>query len=889
MEKRKECLLEQLNSLSEEKQNILRNQKVELSALEDSLFRATTFLDHSSLSQNPAAFLSLVPTISKQFEALDNIVCDNEPDMSSTISFFIKDKGKEFETMAKTLGDVLVLEVSPNKSEISVSRTIKKNENNTFEVTLRDCSGILVNDNVFMCAILKDSEGKRAKINFITSGEGIFSADCTIKRQGVYDVQILLNGQQFKDIVTIECVDNESDSYDSSMENEEGGYELFCNGDEYPDSNEDCGSSDVYLECEEAENGSDVVDNEELELDSIIVTGFATNTTEDEIKRCFSNKQASGTDAVSDVKMNKDDGFCIVTLSNPDDLQNICRRKHEINGQKLMVEIYDKSELKIPAPVRIKNLERHKLQFLQTSVVSREVLDKRMQLIDATIDWSSNEYDDQSLEIKCNLTPKTDGYKKKASLWKRCVEREVAKFFETLHVAEQKIKPDEWDVLEESVLKIPILDDRRVVIQGDKTKLFFIIVGYKVPFMEVTNKVLLLTSDVTVQERLETFEISLLTNGKVLEEINNNFKGIKIIPNGTKGVIEFAGTAGIVAKAKEKMASVLQNVVSVPVVGFSKEKIKFLQTPTVHTELETFLKEQKILGAWKVGGDNTLVVYSLSETVAKTAADVVKESVVEVDMNSQSDLKQWNEEVEDMKKKKGGQVQVKTDNNKVIIFAIPKSNAKAIEEHVKIFQKYPDKKVRGTTHFTTQTGQTITTIVGDITDLDNDVIVCSSSTTLNLSIGVGGDLVKKGGIDIQQECNQYLNTKPNKALDQDEVFCSKAGKLRCKMVAHVGGKSWENNPEKAKASLLNVVKSSLTQTDGKKFASIAIPALFTGSNKYPVKEVTEWIVEAIHLFLGANGKRTSIQNIYLCDILKDRADSFAMALKKYYSLTYERE
>ena len=131
---------------------------------------------------------------------------------------------------------------------------------------------------------------------------------------------------------------------------------------------------------------------------------------------------------------------------------------------------------------------------------------------------------------------------------------------------------------------------------------------------------------------------------------------------------------------------------------------------------------------------------------ARHTASVVE---VQIPINVQSDLKQWKQEVEDIKKKKGGHVHVRTDSNKVVIFAIPKTNAKAIQEHVKIFHKYPDQKIRGTLHFSTKTGQTITTILGDITDLDNDVIVCSSSRTLSLSVGVGHDLVAKGKVLLQ--------------------------------------------------------------------------------------------------------------------------------------------
>jgi hypothetical protein len=63
----------------------------------------------------------------------------------------------------------------------------------------------------------------------------------------------------------------------------------------------------------------------------------------------------------------------------------------------------------------------------------------------------------------------------------------------------------------------------------------------------------------------------------------------------------------------------------------------------------------------------------LQEPAAKRAAHVVQASLVEVQIpiNVQSDLKQWKQEVEDIKKKKGGHIHVRTDSNKVVIFAIP--------------------------------------------------------------------------------------------------------------------------------------------------------------------------------------------------------------------------
>jgi hypothetical protein len=54
------------------------------------------------------------------------------------------------------------------------------------------------------------------------------------------------------------------------------------------------------------------------------------------------------------------------------------------------------------------------------------------------------------------------------------------------------------------------------------------------------SKVFVLTADVKIQERLENYEIHLLTNGKVLDDINKIYKGIKIVPNGSNSVIEFS-------------------------------------------------------------------------------------------------------------------------------------------------------------------------------------------------------------------------------------------------------------------------------------------------------------------------------------------------------------
>ena len=148
-----------------------------------------------------------------------------------------------------------------------------------------------------------------------------------------------------------------------------------------------------------------------------------------------------------------------------------------------------------------------------------------------------------------------------------------------------------------------------------------------------------------------------------------------------------------------------------------------------------------------------------------------------------------------------------------------------------------------------------------------------------------------GGKEVQEECQHYLETKPQKQLDVGELFYSSSGTLKFKMVAHIPGKKWKDKheiSEKEKNLSMKMVTTALVECGKKKYESVAIPALCSGNNEFPVKISTRWIVEAINEFLKTNGKQTSIRNIYLCDINRDAVDAFVKNLKKYFALVYNR-
>ncbi|CAG2243958.1 unnamed protein product [Mytilus edulis] len=164
----------------------------------------------------------------------------------------------------------------------------------------------------------------------------------------------------------------------------------------------------------------------------------------------------------------------------------------------------------------------------------------------------------------------------------------------------------------------------------------------------------------------------------------------------------------------------------------------------------------------------------------------------------------------------------------------------------------PRKTYTETAMCTTPSGQTIITVVGDITELDVDVIVNAANKDLQHVGGLAKVIVDKGGKSIQKECDDYVSAKNrNKKMYEGEIFCSSPGKLNCKMISHAVGPVWQG-------------------------------ALCAGVFGYPVKKATKVIIESIRDYIRANGSDTAIQRIYVCDVKEDTVADFIFALERFY-------
>ena len=128
-------------------------------------------------------------------------------------------------------------------------------------------------------------------------------------------------------------------------------------------------------------------------------------------------------------------------------------------------------------------------------------------------------------------------------------------------------------------------------------------------------------------------------------------------------------------------------------------------------------------------------------------------------------------------------------------------------------------------------------IQGDITDCTTEAIVNAANTDLWLGSGVAGAILKKGGEEIQKEC-QRLGP-----IERGEAAVSGAGKLKTRYVIHAASMSFDEETDEA--SLYDAVKNSLLRASELNIKSIAFPAIGTGVSGFDTRACAEIMLSEI--------------------------------------------
>jgi O-acetyl-ADP-ribose deacetylase (regulator of RNase III) len=115
---------------------------------------------------------------------------------------------------------------------------------------------------------------------------------------------------------------------------------------------------------------------------------------------------------------------------------------------------------------------------------------------------------------------------------------------------------------------------------------------------------------------------------------------------------------------------------------------------------------------------------------------------------------------------------------------------------------------------------------GNIIDEPVDVLICSANVSLNLSGGVGADLLGRYGTKMQKDLHQIIASRTPHAARQGEVFAYSGEELPYKAILHaVGVDGWyHSSPDIIRETL----EKSLQMAAGFGAQKIAMTALATG-------------------------------------------------------------
>jgi O-acetyl-ADP-ribose deacetylase (regulator of RNase III) len=158
---------------------------------------------------------------------------------------------------------------------------------------------------------------------------------------------------------------------------------------------------------------------------------------------------------------------------------------------------------------------------------------------------------------------------------------------------------------------------------------------------------------------------------------------------------------------------------------------------------------------------------------------------------------------------------------------------------------------------------------GDITELDTDAIVNAANAQLIMGGGVAGAISRKGGPQIQQECDRIGGTFVGGAV------ITAGGNLKARHVIHAVGPRMGEGDEDNK--LKNATLNSLRVADENALRTIAFPAISAGIFGFPIDRCAEIMLKTTIDYLKG---KTGLEEVVFCLFGQDSYEVFENQLKQ---------
>ena len=138
---------------------------------------------------------------------------------------------------------------------------------------------------------------------------------------------------------------------------------------------------------------------------------------------------------------------------------------------------------------------------------------------------------------------------------------------------------------------------------------------------------------------------------------------------------------------------------------------------------------------------------------------------------------------------------------------------------------------------------TVTVKTGDILDEHVDVLVCSANAQLNLSGGVGGAILLRGGSAVQQELHALLAREGRRNAAPGSVFRTGPGPLNVRHILHAV--AVDAFYVTSRELVANTVATALSEAARLGAGTVALTALATGYGRMTLAEFAAALATAL--------------------------------------------
>ncbi len=178
----------------------------------------------------------------------------------------------------------------------------------------------------------------------------------------------------------------------------------------------------------------------------------------------------------------------------------------------------------------------------------------------------------------------------------------------------------------------------------------------------------------------------------------------------------------------------------------------------------------------------------------------------------------------------------------------------------------------------TPAGQIIRVVQGDLTQEPVDAIVNAANERLAHGGGVAGAIVRRGGYEIQEESNRWV--QEHGPVRTGTAAITGAGRLPARYVIHAVGPIWRGRGDEDEL-LASAVTSALTLAAGHGLRSVSLPAISSGIFGFPKERAVRVILDAVEQFL-ADHPDGPVREVNLCNIDALTANLFLEEARRRY-------